>query len=142
MLHVHRIMLNLRYRSACLYAQTIQFCFLPTLSRSACECLVLVAYAQTPPLNAQADVSRGARGLNFGLSFHLNSYFVYASSEALASLRIRADSPESSLLDNAIDFKISCADPHQSACNCRDHTLFAFYQTMRFSIGSAHITIF
>ena len=93
MLHVDR-MLNLRYRSACLYAQTIQFCFLLTLSRPACECLVLVAYAQTPPLNAHADVSRGARGLNFGLSLHLNIYFVLASSEALVSLRFRADSPE------------------------------------------------
>ena len=40
--------------------------------------LVLIAYAQASPLNAHADISRRARGLNFGLSLPLLPYFVYA----------------------------------------------------------------
>ena len=53
--------------------------------------LVLLAYAQTPPLHA--GVSSGARGLKFGLSLHLHQYpyCVHASSKvsmvASASLR-------------------------------------------------------
>ena len=43
--------------------------------------LVLIAYAQKPSLNAHADISSGARGLNFGLSLHLLTNFVYSSSE-------------------------------------------------------------
>ena len=34
-------------------------------------------------LNALADVSSRAKGLNFGLSFHLHLYFVHSSSDAL-----------------------------------------------------------
>ena len=37
--------------------------------------------AQELPLNAHADVFSGARGLNFGMSLHLNPYFGYASIE-------------------------------------------------------------
>ena len=45
------------------------------------DILARIAYAQTPQLNAHAEVFSGARGLNFGLSLHLHPYFVYASSE-------------------------------------------------------------
>ena len=43
--------------------------------------LVLIAYAQRPPLNAHAGVSSGSRGLTVGVSLHLHPYFMYASSE-------------------------------------------------------------
>ena len=43
--------------------------------------LVLIAHAQTPHLNAHADVWSGVRGLNFGLSLHLLTNFVSSSSE-------------------------------------------------------------
>ena len=37
----------------------------------------VIAYAQKPsPLNANADVCSGARGLNFGLSLNVHPYFV------------------------------------------------------------------
>ena len=45
------------------------------------EISVLIVYAQKPHLNAHAEVSSGARGLNFVLSLHLHPYFVYASGE-------------------------------------------------------------
>ena len=40
-----------------------------------------IAYAQKPPLDAHADIFSRTRGLNFGLSLHLHSNFVYASKE-------------------------------------------------------------
>ena len=49
--------------------------------RPAHEIRVLIAHAQRPSSNANADVSSLARVLNFSLSIHLYSYFVYASSE-------------------------------------------------------------
>ena len=52
-----------------------------TVNGSAHEISVLIAYAQTPPINARADVSSETRGLNFGLSLHLQPCFVYASRE-------------------------------------------------------------
>ena len=58
-------------------------------------------------MNEHASVSSGVRVLNFDLSLRLHLIFVYASSVALASLRICADSLESSLFDN--DTKITCA---------------------------------
>ena len=39
----------------------------------------VLLFAQKPPFNSHADVSSGAKGLNFGPSFHLHSYFAYAS---------------------------------------------------------------
>ena len=36
---------------------------------------------KSPILNTHADISYGARGLNYGLSLHLHPYFVRASSE-------------------------------------------------------------
>ena len=45
------------------------------------EIVVLIAHAQKLPLNAQVDVSSGARGLKFGTSLYIHTYFVYASSE-------------------------------------------------------------
>ena len=50
-------------------------------------------------INIYADVSSDARGLNFGLSIHLQPYFVYASNEGL---------PEPLLLADAISTEISC----------------------------------
>ena len=55
----------------------------------ACKCLWVSTYkilihitcAQRPSLNAHADVTSGARDLTFGLSLHLPSCFVYASTE-------------------------------------------------------------
>ena len=41
--------------------------------------LVLNAYVQKPPLDANADAPITNKGLTFGLSLHLNPYFVYAS---------------------------------------------------------------
>ena len=43
--------------------------------------LVLIAYAQKPPINAHTDVSSSARGLNLGQSHYLHLYFVYMSRE-------------------------------------------------------------
>ena len=43
--------------------------------------LVLIAYAQRPPLNAHPDVPSGPTCTIFGLRLYLHPYFVYASSE-------------------------------------------------------------
>ena len=51
------------------------------------EILVPIAYAQKLPINANTDVSKGARDF-FGMGHYLRSCFVYASSEALVSLCI------------------------------------------------------
>ena len=51
------------------------------LNEPAHGILADIAYAQTPPFNARADVARKASGLKFGLSLHLILCFVYASSE-------------------------------------------------------------
>ena len=48
--------------------------------RPAHEILVLITCAQKP-FNGYAYISRDSRGLNFGLSLHLHSYYVYVSSE-------------------------------------------------------------
>ena len=64
--------------------------------------LVLIAYAQVPPTNAHYDLSSGVKGLNIG-QMHL---YIHTMCMQAASLRICADSPESSLLDNAISTKI------------------------------------
>ena len=42
---------------------------------------VLIAYAQKPLLDANADVSSDARCLKFGPSLHLQPCFLYLSSE-------------------------------------------------------------
>ena len=43
--------------------------------------MVLNACVQKPLIKAHADLSREAKVLKFGLSLHLYSYFVYASSK-------------------------------------------------------------
>ena len=48
------------------------------------EILILVAYAQKPLLNHNAEVSSGAKGLNFGPSVRLYPNFVHASSKCLS----------------------------------------------------------
>ena len=60
-----------------------------------------------PLINSHAVVSIKARCLNFGLSLHLHLYFEYASSEGSGE-SARADSPEPSLLVDAISTKF-CA---------------------------------
>ena len=45
------------------------------------EILVLIVNAQKPPLNTHYDVSSEAILLNFGLSYNLHPYVVYASGE-------------------------------------------------------------
>ena len=65
-----------------------------------------MAYAQKPSLNAYVDVSRKARGLNYGLSLQLYPSLCTQAAETLVSLCICADSPESSLLADAISTKI------------------------------------
>ena len=61
---------------------------------------ILILVHKKTLANVHPDVSSHARDLNFGLSLHLNSYFVYACSNALVSLHIGTGSPELSLLDN------------------------------------------
>ena len=52
--------------------------------------LLLIAYAQLPLINSRAEVSSGARGLTFGLSFHIHPFVVYASSEgSVESVHLR-----------------------------------------------------
>ena len=48
---------------------------------SSHDLFVFIAYAQMPLIIAHADVSSYARGLKFGLSFHLHPYFVHTSSK-------------------------------------------------------------
>ena len=56
--------------------------------------LMLIAYAQSRPLNANARLSNEARGLNDNLWPCLRPYFVYASGDAIARLRRYACSSE------------------------------------------------
>ena len=51
--------------------------------------LMLIAHAQTPPMTVHAGVYSWARGLHFGLSLHLNPYFMYAISESQVYLRAK-----------------------------------------------------
>ena len=46
----------------------------------ACD-VGFIAYAQMPPINANADVFDRAKGLDICLRVHLYPYLVYASSE-------------------------------------------------------------
>ena len=64
-------------RNSHVTAQMWKLIFKPTHH----ENLVLITHAQKSPLKLQADVSRGARGLNFNQSLHLHPYFKYASSK-------------------------------------------------------------
>ena len=43
---------------------------------------------QQPPLNVHADLSRRARGLNFGLSLHLHPFFAYITSKGFGKFRL------------------------------------------------------
>ena len=52
------------------------------------------------------------RGLNFGLSLPLFSYFVYARKKGSGKTVVCTGSFEPSLLADAISTKISCADPY------------------------------
>ena len=44
-------------------------------------------YAQKPPTNTRAGEFSGAKGIKFGLSLQLHSYFVYASRKGLGESR-------------------------------------------------------
>ena len=70
---------------------------------------MLIAYAQKPPLNSYADISSGARGLNFGPSLQLHPCFVNVSSKGPDKpICICTCSPEPLLLSNVTITKISC----------------------------------
>ena len=65
------------------------------------EIMVLIAYAQKPPISARTDVSGELDIQLLVLSLHLHPCFEYASAtNALASLYICTDSHEPSLLDD------------------------------------------
>ena len=70
--------------------------------------MVLTGYVKIPLINAHADISSEARGLNFGLSIHLCMQAV----KVLASqhIYICADSLEPSLLDVIIT-EMWCTGP-------------------------------
>ena len=55
-------------------------------------------------INSHADVSGGARGIIFGRCLRLYSYLMYSNSEG-------SDSPESSLLADAISSNLWCTGP-------------------------------
>ena len=59
----------------------IKFCINFTIWTDTNKILVFNTCAQKPHLNAHADITSGARDLNFDLSLHLHPYFVYASSK-------------------------------------------------------------
>ena len=69
------------------------------------EISVLIARAQKPLINAHAGESIKARDLNFSPNLYLHQYFVYASSEGSG----HDESPDHSLLSDAISTEISCA---------------------------------
>ena len=73
------------------------------------DILVLTAHAHQTPLNAHADISTVARGLNFGMSLHLHIYFMHAINEGSGEPVQLHISPEPSLFENAIITLFSCA---------------------------------
>ena len=60
-----------------------------------------------PPLNARADVSNVARGLDFGLGLNLHPYLMYASSEGSGESTHSHILPDPSLFENSMSTKIS-----------------------------------
>ena len=67
--------------------------------------LLLIAYAQKPPLNTSAYISGGVRILIFGLSLQLHPYTAVLCmhiARAMESLCICAAFPKPSLFDNVI----------------------------------------
>ena len=66
-------------------------------------------------LYAHADIISNARCLSFGVRLHQHPYFALSmqAGKTLISLRICADSPELSLLTNAISTDISCNVPFE-----------------------------
>ena len=78
-------------------------------AHSAHEMVVLIAYAQKPPINVHADISCVDRGLMFvGVFIYFNTLCMRAA-KARASLRQCTDSPELPLLKKGISTTISCA---------------------------------
>ena len=64
---------------------------------------------QSLPLNAHSEIYSGATCPHFGLSFHLYTYFMYASSQGSGKSAHCTDLPEPPLLNNVISTKISGA---------------------------------
>ena len=58
------------------------------------EILIFMAYSQNYPLNLLLQVSSGSRALNFGLSLHLNLYFLCESREGSDESAHCSDSSE------------------------------------------------
>ena len=71
--------------------------------------LVLMAYAQKPPLSIHALISCGVRGLIFGLSSYTSCM---PEGKSLVRLYICAGLSESSLLANLISANVLCACPY------------------------------
>ena len=80
--------------------------------KSVDKSLVLVMYAHKLPLNAYADKSIGAGGLNFSMSLQLHPFFVYSLSSVGSGKFVICTEPL--LLDNTISTKISYAGLHYS----------------------------
>ena len=68
----------------------------------ACKILILIAYVQTPLINAHDYTYSNARGLKFGLSLHQHPYFVYARGQGCGESAPMRDSPEPLLLSDAM----------------------------------------
>ena len=64
--------------------------------------------------NGSRFKNRKPRGLNFGLSFHLHPYFVYASSDG--SGKSVQCVPEPLLLAGVVSTKIWCTGPNHEYC--------------------------
>ena len=85
--------------------------------REICCFEFLIAYAQKSPLNAHSYESSGIKGLKFGPSLHLHNTLCLRAAKSLAGLCICVGSHEHSLLDNAKNTQIACADPnYETTC--------------------------
>ena len=72
------------------------------------EILVLMAYAQNPPLNVHNDVSSVVRSLTFSLCLYLHPNFMYASRHYVCFMHAaKVAIHKHCLLDNV---KFSCKD--------------------------------
>ena len=64
-----------------------KMCFvIHTIYRPAHKILVLIPYTKVALINSHADISSKARGVNFGLNFHLLSNFVYHMTSCLVDI--------------------------------------------------------
>ena len=71
---------------------------------------LLIVYARTSPLNAHSYKYSVIEGLKFGSSLYLYNTLCLRAAKARTSLWIGTGSPEHSLLYNAKNTQIACAD--------------------------------